>query len=170
MPKKLIILSDMYGYDEDYIPDYLNYQIEGYACQQYDVSTLAEIDLNEDDIHLQYVEHGISKAVNKLLELENEVNTVIAFSVGGTIGWRAALKGLKLDHLIAVSSTRLRLENVGPECKTTLLFGENDQHKPSIEWSKSIDIQPITIPNAGHEMYKSKEIKIKLIALLSDSQ
>ena len=54
---------------------------------------------------------GIEIAVQTLLNKEKGEIKILAFSVGGTIAWKAALKGLKVSDLVAVSSNRLRYEN-----------------------------------------------------------
>ncbi|MEO8237445.1 MAG: alpha/beta hydrolase [Flavobacterium sp.] len=111
---RLLILSDLFGGKN---PEWVNYYVEKlkskFEIQYYDVLELGDIDTidsGEVNIHNQFLNGGIDKAVEVLLHQEKEKVTILGFSIGGTIAWKAALKGLKVSHLIAVSSTRLRFE------------------------------------------------------------
>ena len=168
LPKKLLILSDMYGYKDGVLPDYMQYNIDGYICQHYDVSRLTGIDKSKNEIHSQYDESNINKAVDSLLELEGGSVIILAFSIGGTIGWRAAMKGMNVDHLIAISSTRLRIESIKPNCKVTLLYAEYDDYKPDNNWFESHNIECRQIEGKNHEMYKDQDIKNMITSILTD--
>ena len=135
---KLLILSDLFGGQH---PEWINYYTNTlrskFEIQYYDVLELANIDasnLTETDIHKQFLDGGIDKAVETLLKLETDKVTVLGFSIGGTIAWKASLLGLKTMYLFAVSSTRLRYETEAPNCEIKLYFGENDPNKPHDKW------------------------------------
>lgn len=134
MKPRLLILSDLFGGENpDWIKQYTDLLQSKFEIQYYNVLKLANITVSnftEMDVHNQFLNGGIDKAVDNLLELEKDKIAVLGFSIGGTISWRAVLKGLKSSHLIAVSSTRLRYETHLPDCKVKLYFGENDKNKP----------------------------------------
>lgn len=164
----LIIISDMHGYDKDSIPHYMRYDLDNYDCRYYSVKQLAQIKNSIQDAHSQYVEHGIQSAIKSLLELQFEAVSVLAFSIGGTIAWKAALSGLKIKSLIAVSSTRLRLEINKPDCDIKLIYASNDPYKPSQNWFYEMALEPIIIEGAGHDIYKQLEIRKIISEILSD--
>ena len=160
MKPRLLILSDLFGGEH---PDWINYYVEGlkskFDIQYYDVRELANISANyvtESDIHQQFLNGGIEKAVESLLELEKEEITVLGFSIGGTIAWIAALKGLKVSYLTAVSSTRLRFETEAPNCKIKLYYGDKDLCAPSLKWFSEFNIPNKFIDNENHQFYLQK--------------
>jgi len=165
--KKLIVISDMYGFQDDKIPDHSNFEIEGWMIQHYDCRQISSIDKN-DNIHAQYLESGIEKGVEYLLENESDIDCIVAYSMGGTIAWKAIIKGLNVKHLIAVSATRLRLETEKPNCKLSLLYGADDGYQPTPEWFDHMKIIPEIYEHKNHEMYKEIEIKNRIETLLSD--
>ncbi|PXY45384.1 alpha/beta hydrolase [Flavobacterium hydrophilum] len=158
---KLLILSDLFGGEN---PDWIQYYIDElqskFDIQYYDVRELANISLEciiESDLHNQFLNGGIEKAVKNLLKIEKEETLVLGFSIGGFIAWKAALKGLKVSHLIAVSSTRLRFETEVPNCKINLYFGQKDVNVPNTEWFSDLNISSHFFENQGHQFYLQKE-------------
>ena len=132
-----------------------------YSICYYDCQELAGIDLKltaETDIHPAFVNGGIQRAVENLCSLEKGNLTVLAFSIGGTIAWKAALQGLKIKTLFALSSTRLRYETEKPPCDLTLAFGERDKHKPNQAWFDKHAIVPVIFEGMHHEMYMSGDV------------
>jgi hypothetical protein len=162
MKIKLLILSDLWGFDNSpWIKNYKALLNPDFQLIFYDSCELAGIDktdLTEKELHSQFKNGGINNAVNKLLQLENEEVNVLAFSIGGTIAWKAALKGLNINKLYAVSSTRLRYEIKRPDCDIQLIFGEKDQFLPEHIWFKKLNLEPEIIKNENHEIYKKEYI------------
>lgn len=161
MSSKLIIISDLFGFDDSvWIENYLHFLNSHFQITCYDVGKLAEIGQNgltQDELHSQFMNGGIDKAVEKLLKLEmNEVN-ILAFSIGGTMAWKAALRGLKIKNLYAISSTRLRYENQKPNCIIQLVFGENDLFRPEQSWFNSLNLECNILKVETHELYKNEE-------------
>ena len=163
---KLLILSDLFGGEN---PKWINYYTNAleskFKIQYYDVLELANIDasnLAEVDIHKQFINGGIDKAVETLLKLETDKVTVLGF-IGGTIAWKASLQGLKTTHLFAVSSTRLRYETEVPNCESKVYFGENDPNKPLCKWFADLKIANTILQGQSHDFY----IKEKNASLIS---
>jgi pimeloyl-ACP methyl ester carboxylesterase len=153
---RLLILSDLFGGEN---PEWMQYYKDilksNFDIQYYDVLQLAGIssDCDETNIHNQFLNGGIDKATENLLELETDEVIVLGFSIGGTIAWKASLKGLNVSLLIAVSSTRLRFENEVPNCKIKLYFGERDLNKPDSKWFSDLKISSEILDNQNHQFY-----------------
>lgn len=154
---KLLILSDLFGgKNPEWINYYTNTLESKFEIQYYDVRELGNIDasnLTEAEIHKQFLNGGIFKAIEALLELETGKVIILGFSIGGTIGWKASLIGLKTTHLFPVSSTRLRFEKESPNCKINLFFGKNDPNKPNPQWFLDLNIPSIILENCDHQLY-----------------
>ena len=95
-----------------------------YDCQQ--LAGVDEVVGSKENLHKAFVEGGIDTAVNHLLKKVEEDTHVLAFSTGGTIAWKAALKGMPAKSLTLVSATRIRMESEKPNCDIDLLYGGND--------------------------------------------
>jgi hypothetical protein len=154
---RLLILSDLFGGENPkWIKQYTEIVESKFDIQYYDVLKLGEIDASnsdEKDIHNQFLHTGIDKAVENLLHLEKEKVTVLGFSIGGTIAWKASLKGLNVFQLIAVSSTRLRFETEIPNCRMKLYFGSKDLNLPDLQWFFDMKISNHFFENQDHQLY-----------------
>ena len=151
--KRLLIISDILG---DYPKMLIHELTEKYIeYKVYNACELAEVksDLQKEERHRLFVNGGLEKAVQNLNNWELEQVDVIAFSIGGTIAWRAALKGLKINKLTAFSSTRLRYETKKPTAEIELLYGVNDDFKPNADWFDSMNTKPRFVKDVGHEFY-----------------
>lgn len=163
MAEKLLILSDMWGVKKGFwITSYFGYLQQYFDITFYDCQQLANIDelINtEENLHKAFVEGGgIDTAVAHLLKKEIEASHVLAFSTGGTIAWKAALKGLPMKSLTAISATRIRMEENSPNIDLNLVFGECDKFKPGMIWAKQLGLDVNIIPNFGHELYSDEKI------------
>lgn len=58
---------DVYGYEGKNIPDYMNLNIDGYQINYSDIKRLAGI-MDNTDIHKQYNDFGLDKAILNLRE------------------------------------------------------------------------------------------------------
>lgn len=169
--KKLIIISDLWGREKStWISQYYDALAPEFEIQFFDACELSGINpksRSQKELHKHFINDGIDVAVNKLLELIKDEVYILAFSIGGTIAWKATLKGLRTTCLVAVSSTRLRLETVKPACAISLIYGELDTNKPSNDWFNLIKVSPVLIKMQEHSLYSqdefTKEICDKLI-------
>jgi pimeloyl-ACP methyl ester carboxylesterase len=161
MKSRLIILSDLWGKEKsDWVSAYVELLKDKFEIQYYDCCELGEIDktnYTEENLHSQFVNGGIEEAVKNLLRAEKNQIDVLAFSIGGTIAWKAALKGLNVRNLFAVSSTRLRHENEIPNRIIKLYYGENDSNTPSDDWFEKYSIDFEIIKNKEHSFYAEKD-------------
>lgn len=159
--KKLILLSDLWGIEKSHwllqykaiLERY--FEILYYDCRE--LGSITKDDLPIENIHSQFVNGGIDKAVKQLLQTEREAFAVLGFSLGGCIAWKACLLGLKVQHLFAISSTRLRYETAKPFAAIELLYGENDHFKPNSKWFQQIEIKENLFQNEEHDLYQKKE-------------
>lgn len=142
---KLIILSDFWGeLNKQWTDVYIENLSYSFNITYLDIRKLAEIDLsltNQEDLHQAFIDGGIEKAVNALLDFTKEGATILAFSMGGTIAWKASFKGLKATSLHLVSATRIRYEEIAPTVDTTLYFGELDNFQPTPEWIGKMELK-----------------------------
>ncbi|MGI9552123.1 MAG: hypothetical protein ACR2MT_13050 [Aurantibacter sp.] len=162
MAERLVVLSDIWGVKKGlWITSYLGYLQQYYDIVFYDIQQLAHIDLTvncAENLHEAFVNGGIDTAVAHLVRREKEASHYLAFSTGGTIAWKASLKGLPMKSLYAVSATRIREEKAKPDCPTTLVFGGNDVYMPKKQWEQKVGADLEVIPNFGHELYTDEKI------------
>ncbi|MCG2459911.1 hypothetical protein K8352_04065 [Flavobacteriaceae bacterium F89] len=166
MAERLVVLSDMWGLKKGlWITSYLGYLQQYYHITYYDSQQLASINPlieSEENVHAEFTQGGIDTAVAHLLTKETKPCHYLAFSTGGSIAWKAALRGLPIKSLTVVSSTRLRLETEKPSCPITLLYGENDRNSPPKEWSLKLGVKVEVLPHFGHDMYTDEKVISKV--------
>ena len=102
--------------------------------------------------------------------MEKEEICILAFSVGGTIGWKYALKNANVKSITAVSSTRLRYETQKPKSDINLYFGANDNYKPEKDWFERLQIEMYFEQNKGHLVYTDKNFIDKLCSMIKESR
>lgn len=144
-----------------YLEVYLQQLEPIYEVQPYDCCLLAELPLGQEtqeERHQHFVTGGIQRAVDALINTEREGVEVLAFSVGGTIAWRAALAGMPIDQLFAISATRLRYETEKPNCGLRLWYGALDPYQPNAEWYEKMQLSAHQWPGHGHDIYKHPSI------------
>ncbi|MFD2909701.1 alpha/beta hydrolase [Flavobacterium ardleyense] len=159
---KLLLLSDLWGKEKsDWVSFYTDILEQHFDIKYYDCCELGNIDktnYSEEALHNQFINGGIEKAVEKLLQEETQAVTILGFSIGGLIGWKAGNSGLKIENLFAISSTRLRYETQKPLAHIELFYGEIDIFKPKSEWFEKFDLKENLFENENHEFYQKKEI------------
>lgn len=164
MKPRLVILSDLWGKEKsDWVSFYIELLQDKFEIQCYDCCELGKIDTSdyaEENLHNQFINGGIEKAVENLLKAEKNQIDILAFSIGGTIAWKAGLKGLNVRSLLAVSSTRLRYENETPTGRIKLCYGENDCNKPNYDWFQKHSISFEVIKKKEHNFYTDKNSAI----------
>ena len=162
MAEKLVVISDMWGVKKGlWIASYFGYLQQYYDIAFYDCQQLGNVDVpisTEENIHKAFVEGGIDTAVAHLLKIEKKPSHYLAFSTGGTIAYKAALKGLPMKSLTAISSTRIRMEDQRPNVPLNLIYGECDTFKPELTWAKSVGVDLNIVPNFGHHLYSDEKI------------
>lgn len=158
--QKLILLSDIDGVKKgDWMEYYKKLFREHFETKMYDSRKLAEIDLtlqNKEEIHQKFLNGGIERAATNLQKMEKEPFAILGFSIGGTIGWKAALGNNTIIGLTAISSTRLRYEKEKSEIPIETLFGGMDSYKPSKNWFDDMKLPENLISGEDHEFYKKK--------------
>lgn len=166
MTEKLVVLSDMWGVKRGlWITSYFGYLQQYYDIEFYDIQQLGNIDVpicTDENIHKAFIEGGIDTAVGQLIKKEREASHYLAFSMGGVIAWKAALQGLPLKSLTAISPTRVRFESEKPNCEMNLIFGADDQFKPSAEWNEKTSTPTLHVPGFGHLLYSDEKIISKV--------
>ena len=162
MAEKLVVISDMWGVKKGmWITSYFGYLQQYFDIVFHDAQQLGNVDVavsTEENIHNAFVEGGIDTAVAHLLKKETESCHYLAFSTGGTIAWKAALKGLPMKSLTAVSPTRIRMEEEKPTIPMRLIFGECDTFKPDMKWANKVETKLEIVPGFGHDLYSDEKI------------
>ncbi len=162
MAEKLVIISDMWGVKKGmWITSYFGYLQQYFDIVFYDAQQLGHVDVKvstEENLHNAFVNGGIDTAVAHLLKKQQEPSHFLAFSTGGTIAWKAALAGLPMKSLTMVSPTRVRLETEKPDIPTRLVFGECDEFKPGMKWSRGLEVPLEIVPGFGHNLYSDEKI------------
>ncbi len=162
MKKRLLILSDLWGFTQaKYLDLYLQQLQLVYDLQPYDSCHLAELpqeQTTQEERHQHFVSGGIQQAVKALISTERERLQILAFSVGGTIAWRAALAGIPVDRLFAISATRLRYEERRPACELQLWYGALDPYQPNAGWYEKMQLSAHQWPGQGHDIYKDPSV------------
>jgi len=163
---RLILLSDLFGQTKNrWLPLYLEKLSPYFDIKFYDSCELAGIknkDNSQEEIHQRFINGGIDRAVNSLLVLEKGKVNILAFSIGGTIAWKANLQGLDVKCFYAISSTRLRKETQIPDSKIKLYFGAQDIYQPKTNWYETKNLQSTILKNEGHDLYR-KSVNVDLI-------
>lgn len=165
MKPSLLILSDLLGFSAE---EYIRILSEYFTIKYFDVRGLADIDkaLSKEEIHTAFLKGGMGKAVENSVFSKGENQHILAFSIGGSIAWKAALKNRNIENLWLVSSTRLRKETERPACNISLFYGEKDKFKPKEEWFKEMDLKPKIYSNFGHELYEDVSFTHKLCQMI----
>ena len=158
MQNRLIIISDLWGTPKsDWLQLYIPVLEPYFDIKYYDSSKLAgldTIDYTQENLHQQFVKGGIDRAVQRLSKLETGRLTILAFSIGGMIGWKAGLLGLSIDNFYAISATRLRYEKTTLNTNIYLFYGQKDPYQPNKEWFNLHHLNKNTFSNETHECYK----------------
>ena len=172
MAQRLVVVSDMWGSKKGlWITSYLGYLQQYFNIDFYDSRELAQIDKNtvcSEELYTSFLEGGMETAVSRLLAQETTESHYLTFCAGGTIAWNAALKGLPVKSLYAVSPIGLEKQAEGPDCPVTLLYGELSQVIPSDEWRVRTKASIEVIPSFGQEMYSDEKIIRKVSMDLLD--
>jgi hypothetical protein len=160
---KLLIVSDLWGVEKsewiEFYTSKLTHHFEIEYVDSCELGNVSKATYLEENLHKQFVNGGIEIAADNLVRQENsEELTVLAFSVGGVIAWKAWLCGLNVKSLFAISSSRLRNEIEKPIGIIKLIYGENDQYQPSAEWFDKMNVESVMIKNEAHDCYTTKEI------------
>ncbi len=162
MADRLVIISDIWGIKKGmWITSYLGYLQQYYKIEYYDLMQLANIDpvhFTEETLHKEINEGGMETAVTHLLKKETIPSHYLAFCAGGTVVWKAALKGLPMKSLYAVSPLALDVEVEGPVAYTNLVYGGNDTNVPSNCWADKAGVEMEIVANFGRTMYTDERM------------
>lgn len=162
----------MWGWAKsDWINSYISLLEPYFDIKLYDSGALANIDYSyaiEKQIHTQFMDGGIDLAVKSIINAETEKIDVLAFSIGGTIAWKAGMNGLEIGNLFLVSSTRIRYEIQRPHCEIRLYFGEYDNFKPDDTWFSAMKLNYVDIKLGQHDIYENEEIAHRICSDMLD--
>ena len=162
MAERLVVLSDMWGAKKGmWITSYLGYLQQYFDIVYYDSQHLADLDIVEitpETVCEAFNRGGMDTAVAHILMKENTPSHYLTFCAGGLIAWNAALKGLPMKSLFAISPLDLQSEIERPEVPITLLYGEHHNAIPSDKWVDHMNIPVEVVPKFGQELYTDEKI------------
>ncbi len=173
MAEKLVILSDMWGSKKGlWITSYLGYLQQYFDIQFHDTQQLADVDLmvcTSESLYDAFRNGGRETAVKQLLNKEKEPCHYLTFCAGGTVAWQAALQGLPMKSLYAISPIDLPMDSPKPDCPVRLLYGEHDTDLPSEAWATSKGVSLEVMHKYGHELYSDEKIVQKVCLSLLEA-
>jgi hypothetical protein len=173
MAERLVVLSDMWGAKKGlWITSYLGYLQQYFEIVYYDSQELANLEVTvrtPENVCKAFVEGGYSTAIAHLLSRETQPSHYLTFCAGGTIAWSAALQGLPMKSLYAVSPLWLHRYANSPEAPAKLLFGEYQENKPAQAWAQQLGVDMEVMPNFGRELYSDEKIIGKICLELLES-
>jgi pimeloyl-ACP methyl ester carboxylesterase len=173
MAEKLVILSDMWGSKKGlWITSYLGYLQQYFDIQFHDTQQLADVDLvvcTSENLYEAFQNGGLNTAVAQLLRKEKQPCHYLTFCAGGTVAWHAALKGLPMKSLYAISPIDLPLDMPKPDCPIRLLYGGNDKDLPSGKWANEKGVSLEVMEGYGHELYSDEKIIQKVCLSLLEA-
>ncbi len=159
---RVLVLSDLWGFRKnDWQHYYKTLGSPSYGMTFLDSTIIAGISNTihqQDDLHTKFVNGGIDLAVDYLCNKKEAFDTLIGLSIGGTIAWKAMLRGLKVKKLIGISATRLRYETHKPKGDLHLYYGGEDEYTPANTWFQHMNIEPVILPGKGHDIYKDQSV------------
>lgn len=168
MAERLVIISDMMGSRQGlWIASYLGYLQQYFDIVYYDSQELAGLDLivkTRENMCQALLEGGYQTGVNQLLVREKTSSHYLTFCAGGTLVWKAALAGLPMKSLYAISPLWLEREAQKPGCSVQLMYGQHHQERPSEEWAMNLQVPMKVVENFGRDLYTDEKI-IKKVCL-----
>jgi len=160
MKARLLIFHDINGLDQTFLSSYENLLRHHFEIVFYDLDKLGGIAPSEDR-HSQYIKFGIRSIVENILKLEEKIHTpryLLGFSVGATIAYDLALQGLSFKYLLGLSGTRIRKYRQVPFGNIELVYGAQDDFRPTEEWLSEKKINHELLENTSHDFYKESSM------------
>ena len=161
MKPLLVLLSDLWGAKKsEWWPlntDFLGSHYEPIWLDSCTLGGINTMPYTQEHLHQQFIHGGIDRAVTNLLQQSQQwptSRTILAFSVGGVIAWKAIQAGLKVDRLYAISATRLRYEEVPLLMNGQLWYGSDDAFRPQSEWLAQQQLKTEILVGYGHDCYQ----------------
>lgn len=165
MKPLLVLLSDLWGAERSaWWQLYTNLLSPYYNLLWLDSCALGVINTvpyTQEHLHQQFVTGGINKAVDAMLQQGTQwpaPPTILAFSIGGTIAWKAIQRGLMIDRFFAVSATRLRYEETPLQANGCLWYGDDDNFRPSADWLTQQQLSTAILAGYEHECYQNERV------------
>lgn len=162
MAERLVVLSDMWGSRKGlWITSYLGYLQQYFDIVYHDSQVLADLQnvvKTPESLCEAFLKGGYDRAVSELLRKEQEESHYLTFCAGGTIAWSAALRGLPMKSLLAVSPLWMHEQSETPHVPVKLMYGEYMDNRPSEAWAEQMGVQMEVVPRFGRELYSDEKI------------
>lgn len=144
-----------------WITSYLGYLQQYFDIVYHDSQALAQLEgvvKTQENLCEAFVKGGYEKAVSALLQAEQTPSHYLTFCAGGTIAWNAALRGLPMKSLYAVSPLWMHQQEETPDCPVQLVYGELMDHRPSQAWAEDLGVRMEVVPRFGKQLYSDEKI------------
>ncbi len=168
MGERLVIVSDMWGAKKGlWITSYLGYLQQYFDMTYYDCQQLGDLDVlvqTTENVEQAFLNGGVDTAVNQLLLRERKTANYLAFGTGATIVWKAAVKGLSVSSIYAISPEAIGNEEMKPAVPVTLVYGSLDRNRPGADWCAGQNLYPEIIEHFGNTLYTDEKIIKKVSA------
>lgn len=160
MKPRLLIISDLWGdINSDWLSHIRSVNASKFEMVYFDARKLAAIDLDlrsQEEIHRQFTDDAIEKAVHKLISFNGIYDFGIGCSIGGTILWKAAEKGLNVNRITTLSATKLRHISTKPTCAISVYYGTEDPFRADEIWAKLLGIENYYLLSGDHHIYRDE--------------
>ncbi|WP_445503202.1 alpha/beta hydrolase [Microvirga sp. G4-2] len=110
-----------------------------------------------EELYRALVLGGFDAAAARVLECFGDAEVGLGYSSGGAVLWKSVLRGLRLNRLVCISSTRLKDEDPhAMPIPALTVFGDQDHSRPTTCWSEGSRLEKLLLPGAGHSFYAEK--------------
>lgn len=151
---RIILVSDIHG-----LPQSADWLGEGVDTEIVTLSVAAGAEpLSGEALHHHlFTSGGMETAVEHLLALGGADVVGLGFSAGGTALWRAVARGMPLQTLVCVSSTRLRLETSRLPIPVHTFWGGADANVPDEIWRGTVPTSSRVYQDRDHGFYQQTD-------------
>lgn len=151
---RIILVSDIHG-----LPQSADWLGEGVDTEIVKLSAAAGAEpLSGEALHHHLLTAGgMETAVEHLLALGGADVVGLGFSAGGTALWRAVARGMPLQTLVCVSSTRLRLETSRLPIPVHTFWGGADPNAPDEIWRGTVPTSSRVYQDRDHGFYQQTD-------------
>lgn len=110
-----------------------------------------------EELYRYLIQGGFDAAAARVAEHFGDARIGLGYSSGGVVLWKSVLRGLRLERLICISSTRLRDEDpTAMPIPTLAIFGDRDRSRPPPSWGDGSRVERLLLRGAEHAFYAEK--------------
>ncbi|PVE23821.1 alpha/beta hydrolase [Microvirga sp. KLBC 81] len=154
---KCIVLTDING-----LPSQETCFLSGLggsiSVERVGLGELLGVPLRGEELYHHLILGGFDAAAAKVLERFGDAEIGLGYSSGGAVLWKSVLRGLRLNRLVCISSTRLRDEDPhAMPIPALTVFGDQDASRPTPSWGEGSRLERLLLPGAEHAFYVERD-------------